>query len=71
MKDQSLTQIMKDRGHGRLRAFITHCSDGFVAHIYDAGDDDTSHWHIKRRSPAALMTAMRERFLLCNKKRKK
>ena len=73
MKQKSIYQIVKDRGHGQLRAFITHCPNGdgktfYVAHIYGPGDDDSSHWYVKRRSAAALLKAMEKRFTLYNRR---
>lgn len=73
MKTKSLTQIMKDRHFGKLRAFITLCDCGsngklfYVGHIYGAGDDDTSHWSVKRRSVSALLKAMEKRLTAYNR----
>lgn len=73
MKEKSLTRIIKEKYFGKLRAFITLCDCGgngklyYVGHIYGSGDDDTSHWKIKRRTIPALLKAMEKRMSLINK----
>ena len=69
----SLTKIMAERNFGKLRAFITLTDCGgngklfYVGHIYGQGDDDTSHWYVKRRSVSALLKAMEKRLTAYNK----
>ena len=72
MKPKSLTQLISDRNFGVLRAFIALCDCGgngkfYVGHIYSAGDDDTSHWYVKRRSIPALLKAMEKKLSENNK----
>lgn len=67
MKQKSLIQIIKDRGYGQLKSFITFCPNGdgkmfYVGHIYGSADDDTSHWYVKRRSIITLLKAMEKQL---------
>lgn len=70
MEIESISQKVRERGHGRLRAFVSTYSDDkgvwYVGHIYGMGDDDTSHWVVKRRKPEAILKAMSKRFVKYN-----
>jgi hypothetical protein len=70
-KDKSLTTVVRELCFGSLRAFITRVQQGdkgiwYVGHIYGMGDDDTSHWCVKRRKPDAVLRAMEKRFIKYN-----
>jgi hypothetical protein len=72
MKQDSLTKIIKDRGFGRLKLFITKekCENGswYIAHVYYSGDDDSSHNYLKRRTLLNLLKAViKSKKLLINK----
>jgi hypothetical protein len=72
MKQASILQIVKDRGHGKLRAIITVCPNGdgklfYMAIVYGPGDDGTSGWYFKKRSMSALLKIMEKKLTAYNK----
>jgi hypothetical protein len=71
MKKESLTSVIKGRDFGTLRMLVTYSDyEGkrwYWGHCYGPGDDDTSHWWIKRRSEKALLNAMVKKFTSTNK----
>lgn len=75
MKKESLTSIIKGRDFGRLRMLVTYSDHEngrwYWGHVYGPGDDDTSHWWIKRRSEKALLNAMVKKFTSTNKRKPK
>ena len=75
MKKESLASIIKGRDFGTLRMLVTMSNhkEGrwYWGHIYGPGDDDTSHWWIKRRSEKELLNAIVKKFTSTNTRKPK